>query len=1214
MLQAIRVNRHCTLESDRCIVKRNQNLWPLQHRVHKAVQHGAYFEVLLPPSSVPNVDTFAALRLRQAGVHDSDAIPFLERHGLPPSRSSHGSDPDTEHSDDHDQVHLMQRLTERHLTFHDDQIDAQPFWIQMLAVQWRRLALEPDGVECPSAQVITWFLHGRTHRRCEHERTIRLYEDPNAWEEAIMRTWADVIDPHAEIVYWTVHPEVPDMQPPNCAHLLVVQDPPDTMIAALFSAYDGIGAPEMPSRVAQFTDRQVTCEAILSATSFLGECVAGPLRDLCTCWTRHDQLVLDGQSHPGHNGQRFFVLIAETFQPISARQQSPDPHDPGDNFAQVPDESASFLQLHHVTLLDSSDQAIDPKVELRLADHIDQKQEICVDFASIFALHDILCQTALPIDQAWPDMPRKDDVIQPAWNYRMWRDAPFQKIAFYTDGSYSRDLGASAAIVGLVETCDGWQVLGHMKYKCHGEYAYQGEYSAMACALLWASQISERTLLANPMGVLTFEFHFDCVAAGYIAAGHWQSVHAEWSIVLRSLCQILQTNHGLYSLSWFHVPAHAGNLWNEMCDSLAKWIAKQDVLTWVEPWRDWLSTPITETALQWLWSLRPFSMNHPALPRLTGMMLKHAHDPQPLPSVHQQSTTGFTHRGKTVDCCICLATCNVLTLEDRQLPTIGARQLSLMQQFSEAGAHVVCLQETRHKRVSQNNPQYHVYGCAATDKGQEGVQIWVRRKWQQPTCTLEVPYKATRVVAMESNFMIVKLQVGAWKGAIVNVHAPHADHGEQSIQKFWSNIRNIICERCRGWQLYLAGDMNAHVGSQISDAIGGHHPAAENVPGHVFHDWLLEQRLWAPSAFSHTQVGSSDTYVSVRAETLHRLDYVCLSNDIDASRVRTWVDDSIEVATQKTDHYPVFCSWHQQLQISKRWRQSSHQGPLTGREVAAHIQQVPAQVDLSQKLILPPWNMTVHQQADEMAEQVRAALSNSGEPQLRPLRKRRLSIATQTLVRTKQQTYKAHKSSLANGRCFFLRVVFQAWKGGARPSYPVLDIQACDDWLRDHDKLSAMQTLHLSNLALAVRQAVRAEDAQFFMTIADNAAKAFSQEGLHALWKQIKNAIPKHRSKRLAPPMDLGADLQSHFEQLEAGQTTTWDTHLSQCHARQQALAHNSMHGCVVLSELPTLVEIENLSRKQQSHKAPGPDGIPCAPFLKVKGPFKMQLAIVESC
>lgn len=69
------------------------------------------------------------------------------------------------------------------------------------------------------------------------------------------------------------------------------------------------------------------------------------------------------------------------------------------------------------------------------------------------------------------------------------------------------------------------------------------------------------------------------------------------------------------------------------------------------------------------------------------------------------------------------------------------------------------------------------------------------------------------------------------------------------------------------------------------------------------------------------------------------------------------------------------------------------------------------------------------------------------------------------------------------------------------------------------------------------KDAVRAEDRSFYQALATRAGHVATVEGLTALWKELKAALPKHRCKRKTIANDLHDDLLVHFENLEDGRT-----------------------------------------------------------------------------
>ena len=241
---------------------------------------------------------------------------------------------------------------------------------------------------------------------------------------------------------------------------------------------------------------------------------------------------------------------------------------------------------------------------IKLAEHITDPSKLTIDFGSVFALQHLITTWNLDIQQAWPDSLSAVTLIQDVWSLPFWRNEHFWHVDFYTDGSHAQARGASAAIIAIAHTAYGPRVLGHKAYKCNGQHAYNGEYSAITFALLWACQISAQTALNGwDPSTISFAFNFDCIAAGYIAAGWWKSTHPHWELIMRSLGQIIQTAHGLPNVTWHHIPAHTGNLWNEMSDQLAKDILHKESDMFDEPWNDWLACPVSKTALQWVWCL-----------------------------------------------------------------------------------------------------------------------------------------------------------------------------------------------------------------------------------------------------------------------------------------------------------------------------------------------------------------------------------------------------------------------------------------------------------------------------------------------------------------------------------------------------------------------------------------------------------------------------------
>lgn len=309
--------------------------------------------------------------------------------------------------------------------------------------------------------------------------------------------------------------------------------------------------------------------------------------------------------------------------------------------------------------------------------------------------------------------------------------------------------------------------------------------------LLWALQLQVWHDLTFPGTCAHFHFHFDCTAVGHIAAG-WATCRKQSALGLytRCLAQCLSSGWQADWIHWEHVQAHQGHLWNELADALAKY-GTRGLCVPEPPWQ----TPEflqLEYAVPWLWSVKPLLLKDPSLPPLVNGWLIHRTS-DPLSDVSSGSTTFAPprppeqHSAVTyVEGSIRVATANVLTLSETSghgLSATGSRQLFLMQQFHNEGAHVVGVQETRHRHLlSQNNPWYHVFGHAATPAGQDGCQLWISRVL--PLSDRRIPLRREHVALLLSqpDFLAVRIDHPDLRCLILTGHAPHSMHSESDSQ------------------------------------------------------------------------------------------------------------------------------------------------------------------------------------------------------------------------------------------------------------------------------------------------------------------------------------------------------------------------------------------------------------------------------------------------
>lgn len=436
----------------------------------------------------------------------------------------------------------------------------------------------------------------------------------------------------------------------------------------------------------------------------------------------------------------------------------------------------------------------------------------------------------------------------------------------------------------------------------------------------------------------------------------------------------------------------------------------------------------------------------------------------------------------------------------------------------------------------------------------------------------------------------MKVITEAWKCIFVTARAPHSGHGLHSCEHYWHNISTQIRQLSRSWPIIFIGDTNGHIGDVLTNAVGALHGRQENESGSAFHHWMLEHQLFAPATFSQYHAGELDyTYVTPDGEHCARIDYVALPQALHFDSIRTWVDEDIDVATQRVDHLPVLC--HFVLKVSKPIKNlaSRPMRHILGSDASfCRTLQDPERLhDLHDGINLPPWHTDPHCTADALAIQTQQAIRCIQPSSRRQPRKTHLSDATWQLVCTKKFLFK-QLLALKRTRAFtILQVIFRAWR------QPISGDEV-SGWMKLNDQAVATTMHSLKAATYQVTAAVRDEDARYYSELAQRAAKTYSVEGLTALWQHIKAVLPKHRLRRSVQRHDLGDAMLQHFEHLEAGTTHPMHVIRQRCLSRnaQNATKQPTVTYYVDLMELPTLAETEGLCLRQNSNKAPGPDGL----------------------
>ena len=434
----------------------------------------------------------------------------------------------------------------------------------------------------------------------------------------------------------------------------------------------------------------------------------------------------------------------------------------------------------------------------------------------------------------WSSIPERHetvdliDMLQPV-------PGPVGDFHIFLDGSYfpSTGLGAWAFSVVLRDARSNfyrWSFTGNLVE--HGHGALRAEAEAFAYALDWMiSSLSDTT---RPIFI-----YGDATAIGFGADGTQNIATGldDLGRLVRNLFCLAQS--ALPQVSYRHVKAHSGQIDNELVDSTAKAIAKQQWSPHVGiPNRSrWQEAPM----LHWAWLLAENARSSPSsLPLLddlaTGLSL---------PSVPQTHTDLFGLRPEvkpgspSLAASIKIGTANVRSLKEGACYNgfYDKREL-IMAQFVSHGYDIMALQETRAKTdriVSFNGITRLV---ASANHGQGGVELWINHNGpiSEAGCgPLNEQHFYVRHSA--STWLIADCDHPLLQCTFAVAYAPQAGRQQSDIDQWWEEFSNLLLP-LKNKEIVLLGDFNAHLGSVETSGIGPHAWEEENRAGGLLRSLL----------------------------------------------------------------------------------------------------------------------------------------------------------------------------------------------------------------------------------------------------------------------------------------------------------------------------------------------------------------------------------------
>ena len=364
------------------------------------------------------------------------------------------------------------------------------------------------------------------------------------------------------------------------------------------------------------------------------------------------------------------------------------------------------------------------------------------------------------------------------------------------------------------------------------EYSsYDAEAAAVLVVLAWQ--------LAVPPGV-PVTVHFDAQAVGFAAEGIIAPRSSGEGLGLagraRCVAQLLEARGQAPSYEW--VKGHAGVVWNEIADRVAKASALEAIPPSLLPSAFW--DFVTSSALPWAWLIADKSG---AFPDFETLRHGEYEAPDSVPANCAPPDLSLGEEACRGEISLSLVSLNVQTLQDKR-PVI-------LQQLHDKRALLSGLQETRCRQDTQCTSGSFIEFASAACAGEGGCTLLVSTA--QPYArvagrSLFLTKAHCRCLYAGPQMLAVEIRAPFFQCVCVVGHLPHTGRPIVEVTAWWNHLAAQKWFRNAGAVIMLL-DANAQVGSVGSDAVGSHAQEVENEAGTLFREFMETHHLRAPATF-----------------------------------------------------------------------------------------------------------------------------------------------------------------------------------------------------------------------------------------------------------------------------------------------------------------------------------------------------------------------------
>eukprot|EP00435_Cladocopium_sp_Y103_P038730 s21_g10.t1 len=664
---------------------------------------------------------------------------------------------------------------------------------------------------------------------------------------------------------------------------------------------------------------------------------------------------------------------------------------------------------------------------------------------------------------------------------------------------------------------------------------------------------------------------------------------------LRCIMQALQAALPADCFAVEHVRGHAGDVWNEFAD----YLAKTEAATGHRLTHQKVHMPQFCQFLPYLWMLFDRTAGLPVATR-TGFDVC----PPQLPPVACPDTFSSPIRSQNcpVQFSLSLATLNVGSLFTGP-DGFGGKLQYLREQFHTHCFNVLGLQETR-SPAGMSTVDDVLRLSSGSDKGHHGVELWLSLKQPFGHCgntAVCIRKNHVQVLHADPRRLLARLAHPSFHCFFLVLHGPQSGRALHERRDWWSDTQELVSRFCSAHPLYVLMDANAKTGPMCEPIVFSHDDASSANTDFMI-QFLSDNALCLPCTCD-IHAGLHHTWTAVDGLSFHRIDYVAIPQEQLTRCVYSAVLDSLEPGTCLDDHRAVGLQLQWSTSHHPPDRSKPSQMKFNRHSIRAHRDCLQLQT-----IQAADWTADIESQVRAFNHDILHSLHAACPPSRASQKKPFISDSVWSLRQTKLQLQRRLRQARWNQRQDHLRLAFWVWshRQSGSPSEPV------DVVLASHAAHTVSITCSFVSLTCRYivtarhlkRELQQCKQLHLQSELDTTTDKTSAGELLHLLKPFLGSSNPKKQKKAGLPsvrkgdgsicttPDEATARWTEFFGRMEGG------TPLSSQDYRRMWLDNLARFRAtgpfqLSLSEVPSLVELEAAFRRVAVGKAVGEDSIP---------------------